>query len=417
MNVIPYRPRPWQWEAHNSLKKFNLFVCHRRSGKTEFAVNELQKRALNNPGTNYAYIAPTNDQVRNIAWDRLKHYAMHVHGVSFNESYMVVKYPNGSSIRLFGAQEPDRLRGQGFHGAVLDETQDLPDVLWDEILLPTLAGKKDWFVIILGTPKGRNLFYNLYEKGLTKPETWHVKKLTVADTLFEQTMDFKIFSENMSEEKKMQEWYCDFFSNTSATYYQIYINKAREEKRLRSDVTYNPEFPVFTSWDIGIRDLTCIWFWQKIGGKFYFIDYIQDNNKSLEEWIKIVKGKGYNYGAHYAPHDMQHRDFTIGVSRTMFALQQGMHFTITPNVGIENGIEAARLLLPHCYFNEVKCKDGIMSLENYKAKQDRRSGRVYDIPEHDDFSHGADSFRYAAVNMIKLPGNFSQTSIWGSSQR
>ena len=413
-NVIPYKPRAWQWTAHNSLKRFNLYVCHRRSGKTEFAVNELQRKALTVPNTHYAYIAPTADQVRSIAWDRLKNYAKHVNGIGFNESFMIVRYPNGSTIRLFGAHEPDRLRGQGFHGVVMDETQDLPDILWDEILLPTLAGKDNWFVIILGTPKGRNLFFKLYEKGLKKKKTWHVQKLTVADTFYDQTFDFKIFSENMSEEKKMQEWYCDFFANTSATYYYDYIIKAREQNRISTEIKYDSNFPVFTAWDIGIRDLTCIWFFQKIAGKFHFIDYLENNNTSLLEWIKVVKGKGYNYGAHFAPHDMRNRDFTIGVSRANFALQHGVNFTITPSIGFEDGIEAARILLPHCYFNPVKCEAGIVALENYKAKTDRKTGTVFDQPDHDNFSHGADAFRYAAVNMIKLPGGFSQGSLFGT---
>lgn len=410
-NIIPYKPRWWQWEAHNSLKKFNVLVCHRRSGKTEFAVNELQKRAMMCPNTHYAYIAPTSDQVRSIAWDRLKNYARHVYGVTTNETFMIVRYPNGSTIRLFGAHEPDRLRGQGFHGVVLDETQDLPRILWDEILLPTLAGKPNWFVIILGTPKGRNLFYELYERGLKKKKTWFVKVLTVADTRYDQTTDFKLLSSNMSEDRRNQEWYCDFYSNSSGVYYAKYMAAARAEGRINREVKWNKTLPVFTSWDIGLNDKTVIWFFQRNNGKIYFIDYMASTDVSLEDWIKQVKAKPYKYQAHYAPHDMAHRDYSTGVTRADFAARKGLGFTITMKTDVADGIEAARLMLPRCEFAEVPCKEGILALENYRSKFDKRSGMIIDEPLHDWASDPADSFRYAAVNVVSVPNLTSQSAI------
>lgn len=391
---------------------------HRRAGKTELAVNLLIKRALSRPNQQFAYIAPTYQQVKKIAWERLKHYSRSVRGHECLEGEMSVTFPNGSKISLFGAHKPDRFRGLGFDGMVLDETQDLPPILWYEVILPTLADRGgDWFVMILGTPKGRNLFFDLYQEGLKDEKGWWTTTFkTVADTGFEASVDFQILSATMSEEKKQQEWYCSFEAGNIGSYYQRYIQEARQTKRIIPEVVYNPAFPVYTSWDIGIADLTCIWYWQKIGGKFHFIDYEQGNNKSLKDWIDIVKKKKYygNYGAHYAPHDMQHRDFTIGVSRSMFALQHGVNFTITPMLSVEDGIEAARVLLPHCYFNSQTCDLGIIALENYASKVDSRTGKAVDTPNHDASSHGADSFRYAAINMIKLPGGFSQNSLFGS---
>lgn len=411
--TIPYEPRHWQYEAHNNLKQFNVIVVHRRAGKTEFAINELIKRALMNGNCNYAYIAPTYKQVKKIAWARLKHYSGFVHGTTVSESEMSVTFPNKSKISLWGAHNPDAIRGEGFDGVVLDETQDLPEILWDEILLPTLFGRKNWFIIVLGTPKGRNLFFNLYEKGLKSPKKWYTTLLTVKDTMFELTEDYKTISAQQSEEKNRQEWHCDFMSAANGSYYHKYIVQARAEGRISDKVEWEPEFPVYTAWDIGIRDLTCIWFWQKIGGKFYFIDYMQDNDKSLKDWIQIVNALPYEYERHYAPHDMAHREFTSGSTRQAFAQEQGLNFTITPRRSIEDGIEASRVLLPESYFNETNCAPGIVALENYKAKTDRRSGRVYDEPEHDEYSHGADAFRYSAINVQELDLSFSQSSIYG----
>lgn len=109
--TIPYNPRPWQRKVHSSKSRWKVIVCHRRAGKTNMAINELIRGAVTIPNSRFAYIAPYFVQAKSIGWDMLKKYSLVIPGVKFNESELRVDYPNGSRVTLYGADNPDRLRG------------------------------------------------------------------------------------------------------------------------------------------------------------------------------------------------------------------------------------------------------------------------------------------------------------------
>jgi len=158
--VIPYKPRDLQKTIHNDLKRWNVLVCHRRFGKTVFAINELLKGAmmsrLNNP--RFAYLAPTYKQAKSIAWDYLKEYSRPIPGIKINESELRIDYPNGARIQLYGCDSPDALRGIYLDGAILDEYAQMPRNLFGEVIRPALSDRTGW-AIFIGTPKGHNAFH------------------------------------------------------------------------------------------------------------------------------------------------------------------------------------------------------------------------------------------------------------------
>lgn len=163
---LGFRPRPWQTAVLTLLKRFSVLVVHRQAGKTEIAIAKLVDAALRATTLDprFGYVAPLLKQAKGIAWDRLKAYAHKLPKelVDINESELSVKFlHNGAKIRLFGADNPDSLRGLIFDGLVLDEVAQLSPALWGEVLLPTLQTRKGW-ALFIGTPKGINLFSQLF---------------------------------------------------------------------------------------------------------------------------------------------------------------------------------------------------------------------------------------------------------------
>ena len=109
---IIYTPRQWALDhIHNRQERWRVIVVHRRGGKTTACINHLMRDAMLVDGSRYAYIAPTYKQAKNIAWDILKSHCQEIEGVKFNESELRADFGNGSRITLYGADNPDSLRG------------------------------------------------------------------------------------------------------------------------------------------------------------------------------------------------------------------------------------------------------------------------------------------------------------------
>lgn len=208
---LAYEPRPHQWEAHERRKRFSVLVWHRRSGKTVFSVMELLLAAVAaDPDRRgrYAYIAPFYRQAKAVAWDYLKHYARHVPGVEVREAELAVRFPNGAEIRLFGADNPDSLRGLYFDGVVLDEVADMRSEVWGEILRPALTDREGW-ALFIGTPKGVNLFSELYQRALND-EDWYADLRRASETGAITAEELARAKHEMSPSQYAQEMECDF---------------------------------------------------------------------------------------------------------------------------------------------------------------------------------------------------------------
>ena len=161
-----------------------------------------------------------------------------------------------------------------------------------------------------------------------------------------------------------------------------------------------------TFWDIGVGDSTSIWFLRQVGSEFHIIDHYSNSGEGLRHYMKVLKDRGYNYAGHVAPHDIDNREFGNDAISRREAAQRGyqidgqhysIRFHVVPRISIDDGIEAVREILPHCVFDEIKCADGIKSLENYRKEWDENKGCWKDRPLHDGTSHDADAFRYLAV--------------------
>ena len=211
---LAYKPRRWQRECHDARRRFSVFALHRRAGKTELAIMELIDRALRCKLelALYVYVAPQLKQSKSIAWARLKarlEPLRLVGRVEFNEAELSAKLRNnGATIRLFGADNPDALRGVRLDGCVIDEVAQIQPVVWDEILQPALSDRKGW-ALFIGTPHGVNLFSELFFRATTLPE-WHSARYTVYDTASIAADEVARLQRDMSETAFAREYLCDF---------------------------------------------------------------------------------------------------------------------------------------------------------------------------------------------------------------
>lgn len=329
-----------------------------------------------------------------IAWDMMKKYSRVIPGIKYNESELTVTYPNGSKIRLLGADNPDSLRGIALWGVVFDEYSQQPSSIFPEIVRPALADNKG-YAIWIGTPKGHNNFYDLYELSL-KDDNWMGMLLTVKDTNVlddEEVEDARVV---MSSDEFKQEFYCSFDAAIQGAYYSDQMEELRARERF-TVVPYEESLPVNTYWDLGIGDATSIVFVQFVGVEKRIIDYYENSGEGLAHYVKVLQEKGYVYGDHYAPHDIQVKELGTGLTRLEQASALGLDFLITPNIRVEDGINAVRSVLGSCWFDKEKTDRLIECLSQYHKEWDDKRGVFRNIPYHDWSSHGADAFRYFAV--------------------
>lgn len=407
---IDYDPRPHQEFLHDNFKKKNIIIMHRRAGKTVGLINELIKQACctGKPDARYAYIAPFYNQAKSIAWDYLKYYTAPLPNTKVNESELRVDLFNGSRVRLFGADNYNSLRGLYLDGVIFDEYADISPQVYLEVIKPALMDR-DGFVCFAGTPKGQNHFYEMYEKYKDDPE-WFVtiQKASQTKILPQKALDEAKAS--MPIDLYNQEFECDFYGSIHGAYYADYIKHADVEGRIGA-YPYDPILPVYTFWDIGIGDATAITFAQVVNREIRVIDYYENNGESLSHYIQKLQSKNYLYAEHFAPHDIEVREFSSGKSRLEIAQSLGIKFRITPKMSVDDGINAVRTILPRCFFDKGKTDLLVKCLKNYKKEWDDKRQVFKSYPLHDWSSHGADSARYMAINIDKLTKSHDRSNM------
>ncbi len=213
---IPYAPRPEQMEIHEALlnHRFAVLVAHRRMGKTVAAVIHLimQAATCTKLEGRFAYIGPLLRQTKDVAWSYLKRYTGVIPGIVINESELSITLPNAARIRIYGADNPDSLRGIYLDGVVMDEVAQMKAEVWGEIVRPALSDRKGWAVFI-GTPKGQNLFYQLYQKALTTPG-WFARVWRADQTKAIPDEELAAVRDELSDSQYRQEFLCDFSASS-----------------------------------------------------------------------------------------------------------------------------------------------------------------------------------------------------------
>lgn len=406
--TIPYkwRPRGYQlpaWQFHEAGGKRSCLIWHRRAGKDLFAINLIATKAIQRTGL-YWHLFPTYNQGRKIAWKGmtktgrpfLDHFPAPL-VKSKNDTDMRLELRDGSIYQVVGTDDVDRLVGANPIGCVLSEYSLQDPRAWDYIR-PILAENEGWACFIY-TPRGHNHGFELYNLA-KRSEKWFAQALSVSET---RAIPLDAIEDEreagMSEELIQQEFFVSFEAPNQGSYYGQLMMEADKQGRIRN-LPVDPMLKVHTCWDLGIGDATSIWFFQIHGNEIRWVDYYENSGEGLAHYAKTLESKGYRYGDHYGPHDIEVRDLSTGKSRYEIARGMGINFTVVPKLSVEDGIEAARTVIPVSHFDEKKCAFGIKCLQNYEKEYDEKRRTFKQRPLHNWASHGADSYRYGSV-MIK----------------
>jgi hypothetical protein len=395
---IPYKPREHQLKVHELLegKRFAVVVAHRRFGKTVAALNHLIREAvLNEKETpRYAYIAPTYGQAKRVAWDYLVKYTTPLGGTN-NISELRVDFW-GRRIQLYGSDNPDSLRGQYFDGVIIDEVGDQNPKIWTDIVRPSLVDRQGWCLFI-GTPKGHNHFKELRDRA-EKEEGWGLLEFKASETGVVNETELKAAKNEMGEDKYRQEFECSFDAAVEGSYYGQMLNELEEKKHMQ-EIPREEISRTFTAWDLGMGDSTSIWVAQLVGSEVRLLDYYENHGVGLDHYVKWIKDNDYLKAEHILPHDVRVRELGTGKSRLEMLEEAGLQVKIAPRMGLDDGIQAVRRLLPRCWFNVPKVQTGLNCLRNYRRDYDEKRKIFYERPLHDWSSHGSDSFRYLALGL------------------
>jgi hypothetical protein len=398
---LKYRPRSVFEDFHDRQQRWAVIVAHRRCGKTVACINDLIVKALleNKPHAQYAYIAPYYSQAKSVAWRYLERFSEPVLAKA-NQSELWVELVNGARIRLFGADNPDALRGNFLDGVVMDEMADMKPSVWGEIIRPLLADRLGWATFI-GTPKGHNAFYDIYNEATKKPN-WYVKVLRADQTHLLAQSELDDAKATMSDNQYEQEFLCSFEAAIIGAFYGQEMRRITDLERITC-VDYDPMFPCHTAWDLGFNDSTSIWWFQVVYGEIRVLDHHSSNGQAIPFYTMLLDQKedefGYKYGYHYLPHDARAKTLASGgksIIEQISAKIDIKHLKIVPNLSLQDGIQASRLALTRTWFDN-RCEEGIECLRQYQREWDDDKKVFRDRPKHDWTSHSADAFRYLSI--------------------
>lgn len=426
--TIPYAPRSAFLPYHRALERFALSVAHRRAGKTVARINKLIKAAAlcEKPDPRFGYLAPYFVQAKDIAWNYLKHYAAPVMSAPGpfsgkpNESELSIRFPhNNAVVRLYGAENVERMRGLYFDGVVVDEGQDIAPSALTSVIIPALSDREGW-LDVSGTPKGwGNLLGKTYKMALAAneanrlldlPPEWFTQVLKASQTGILPAAELARLRKLMPDNEYLQEFECDFDAAITGAYYAKGISDAEFDGRITA-VPHDRSHKVHTWWDLGISDSMTIWFVQVVGREIRVIDYYEASGYGLDHYARVLQGldgeedqsrwaarSKYNYGKHVGPHDIAVREIGTGKSRIETASSLGIEFTVAPNIPVKDGIDAVRMTFNRFVFDARRTEVGRDALKQYQEKIDEKRG-VSLGPLHNWASHAADAFRIGVVEL------------------
>jgi hypothetical protein len=403
-----YVPRAPQRQLHDAIanNRFVVVVAHRRMGKTVAALNQLIHSALQckKPNPRYAYIAPTYGQAKRVSWDHLCDYSRPLKATQ-NISELRVDFW-GRRIQLFGSDNPDSLRGQYFDGIVLDEIGDQNPKIWNEVIRPALTDRhtpeEPTWALFIGTPKGANHFKEFRDRAAIEPG-WALLEFRADETGIIPPEELKASEKDMGPAKFAQEYLCSFDSPVEGSYYAALLNALAADRF--KEFSRDDLCKTFTAWDLGVGDSTAIWVCQTSGKEIRLLDYVENHGVGLDWYVNWIKKNDYTKAEHILPHDVEVRELGTGKSRKEALQDLGLSITVCPRIGVDDGIQAVRRMIPNCWFHP-NVKQGLDALRNYRREYDEKRSVFYDKPLHDWSSHAADAFRYLAVGM-------NQASSWG----
>ena len=213
---------PWQQDVWVDEARFQVVVAGRRTGKSRLAAWKLIIRALESGKGHVFYVAPTQGQARDIMWQTLLELGAPV-VVSSHINNLQIKLINGATISLKGADRPETMRGVSLKYVVLDEYADMKPEVFEQILRPALADQKG-DALFIGTPMGRNHFYELYQYAeLEDDPTYKAWHFTSYDNPLLDEDEINVAKKSMSSYAFRQEFMASFEARGSEMFKEDWV--------------------------------------------------------------------------------------------------------------------------------------------------------------------------------------------------
>jgi phage terminase large subunit len=393
-------------------KKRAVEVWHRRAGKDSCSLQVCAIASQMRVGT-YWHMLPSLQQGRRVVWEARDKLGRRMINQAFpegmrlgspNESNMKIEFANGSVWQVVGSDNFDSLVGSNPIGIVFSEYSIADPDAW-EYFRPILKENDGWAVFIY-TPRGKTHGHTLYNIAVEEAKTnpfWHASKLTINDTgiMTDQDVEDEV-RQGMSREKAMQEFYCSFDIGMEGAFYTEALAWAEKAGNI-GDHPWNPDRPVDTWWDIGMRDNTSVIFTQQsMEGNPIVIDHQSRRNWGAPDWAKEINSLPYSYSSHNGPHDLEQREWGTTVTRQETAERHGLRFEIVPKIPVQDGIDAVRSIIRRAKWDRKATQSLRDNLAYYHREWDDKRQIFKDKPQHDHSSHDADAMRTLAVGWEQI---------------
>lgn len=335
-------------------------------------------------------------------------------GATYKEADKAWQFSSGAKV-IFGfcERDPDvyQYQGQEFQWIGIDELGHFPTAFVYEYLTSRLRSPDKSLSCYMRATCNPGPKWIMQRFGITKGGLPSVVNIDIEGRTFKRRFIPSFLSDNQhldgtgyrerllqlpdAQRQMLLEGRWDVFDIPGAVY-KDEMGQLRADGRIRP-MPHDPMLKTHTVWDLGFADSMSIICVQKgPDGAVRVIDYIQDNRKPLDFYIRTLDNKGYNYGTDFIPHDGDSKHFLTGKSTREVMQHMGRNVRVLPRTDIDEGIKLARVIFPRVYMDDVKADVLIECLQNYKYGINATTG-AFTQPVHDEFSHGADAFRYLAM--------------------
>lgn len=408
---IERRVRWYQRPLHEYMLnggKRAIEIAHRRWGKDEIALGVTCELAHRRIGS-YWHCLPEYAQARKAIWAavnphtgkrRIDEAFPPAIRESVNEQEMFIRFQCGSTWQAIGSDRYNATVGAGVAGIVYSEWSLANPSAW-AYHRPMLEENGGWAMFIT-TPRGKNHAKSMLDMARTNPK-WFWEVSSVLDTgelspeqMIESQNEYvSLYGEDLGCAQYEQEYLCSFNASIMGAFYAREMVAVRASGRVTDFDVVDGE-PVYTAWDLGVRDSTAIWWFQIIGKTLYILDYYESSGCGVDHYADVIAKKPYTRrgAVDFIPHDARVKEWGSGRTRVEQMLDLGLAPKVIERSSDADGHQAIRTTLPSCVFHTRTEEAGVAALESYRREWDDNLRTFRASALHDWSSHGAKAFQY-----------------------
>ena len=380
--------------------RFRAVVAGRRFGKTFLSTHELLRAALADKNRNCWYVAPTYKAAKEIAWEMLIDALPDGYVSKRNETALSLTLKNGSTISLKGAEKPDNLRGRALDFVVLDEFADMRPEAWYEVIRPSLSDRHSanspTRALFIGTPKGRNHFYDIWTRGADGEEGWQAFQYTTIEGGNVDKAEVEAARNDLDERTFDQEYRAQFVNYQGIIYYAFDREQSVRKGYMNDELHIGMDFNLDPmSAAVCVREADTI----------QVIDEIVIYGSNTDEMVDEIKQRYGDRRITIYPDPASKQRKTSAGGRTDLSILQNAGFAVkvrNSHPAIRDRINSVNSRLRSAsgvrsLFVDPKCKQTIASLERQTYKEGTSQ------PNKDDgYDHMADALGYLVEYLYPL---------------